>query len=76
MIQGIKVERVIKRPDYDTTDINNDIALLRLASEVQFNSNVIPACLPTDRNQQYTNWEAVVSGERDMTMIIFTIWFG
>merc|ERR1711892_1151427 len=61
-VQGIKVERVIKRPDYDTTSINNDIALLRLESEVEFNSNVIPACLPTDRNQQYTNWEAVVSG--------------
>merc|ERR1711872_931170 len=61
-VQGIKVERVIKRPDYDTSSINNDIALLRLASEVQFNDNVIPACLPSDRNQQYANWEAVVSG--------------
>eukprot|EP00091_Calanus_sinicus_P025338 TRINITY_DN961_c0_g1_i11.p1 TRINITY_DN961_c0_g1~~TRINITY_DN961_c0_g1_i11.p1 ORF type:complete len:393 (-),score=100.03 TRINITY_DN961_c0_g1_i11:80-1258(-) len=61
-VQGIQVERVIKRPDYDTTSINNDIALLRLASDVQFNDNVIPACLPTDRTQQYTDWEAVVSG--------------
>jgi len=61
-VQGIQVERVIKRADYDTTSINNDIALLRLASDVQFNNNVIPACLPTDRTQQYTNWEAVVSG--------------
>merc|ERR1719268_576996 len=61
-VQGIQVERVIKRADYDTSSINNDIALLRLSSEVQFNNNVIPACLPTDRNQQYTNWEAVVSG--------------
>merc|ERR1711892_1260845 len=61
-VQGIKVERVIKRSDYNTNTINNDIALLRLSSEVQFNEAVIPACLPTDRNQQYTNWEAVVSG--------------
>jgi len=61
-VQGIKVQRVIKRPDYDTSSINNDIALLRLETEVQFNDNVIPACLPTDKNQQYTNWEAVVSG--------------
>ena len=60
--QGIQVERVIKRPDYDTTSINNDIALLRLASDVEFNNNVIPACLPTDRTQQYTDYEAVVSG--------------
>ena len=63
IVQSIGVERVIKRPDYDTTSINNDIALLRLESEIEFNNNVVPACLPTDRNQQYTNWEAVVSGE-------------
>ena len=61
------MERVIKRPDYDNTSINNDIALLRLSSDVQFNNNVIPACLPTDRTQQYTDWGAVVSGERLMS---------
>ena len=60
------MERVIKRPDYDNTSINNDIALLRLASDVQFNNNVILACLPTDRTQQYTDWEAVVSGDGSM----------
>ena len=27
---------------------------------------MVPACLPTDKNQQYTNWEAVVSGEVGM----------
>ena len=63
IVQSIGVERVIKRLDYDTTSINNDIALLRLESEIDFNNNVVPACLPTDKNQQYTNWEAVVSGE-------------
>ena len=57
------MDHVIKRPEYENTSINNDIALLRLASDVEFNSNVIPACLPTDRTQQYTEWEAVVSGE-------------
>jgi len=61
-VQGIKVERVIKRPDYDTSSINNDIALLRLEKEVEFSPSVVPACLPTDKTQQYTNWEAVVSG--------------
>ena len=29
--QKIAVERVIKRSDYDTNSVNNDIALLRLA---------------------------------------------
>merc|ERR1719309_1391451 len=61
-VQGIQVAEVIKRPDYNTNSIDNDIALLKLSSDVEFNDNVVPACLPTDRSQQYTNWEAMVSG--------------
>ena len=30
--QTIKVESVIKRPDYTETDVNNDIAILKLSS--------------------------------------------
>merc|ERR1719431_1315921 len=40
--KSIPVERVIKRSDYDTNSVNNDIALLRLASEVEFNPGVVP----------------------------------
>ena len=43
--------------------MDNDIAILKLSEEVQFNENVVPACLPTDKNKMYTGWEAVVSGK-------------
>jgi len=58
----IAVERVIKRSDYDTNSVNNDIALLRLAQDVEMTSTIVPACLPTTNSQQYTGWQAVVSG--------------
>merc|ERR1719430_1752280 len=58
----IAVERVIKRPDYDTNSVNNDVALLRLAQDVDFTSTIVPACLPSTSSQQYTGWQAVVSG--------------
>ena len=38
--QTIAVERVIKRSDYDTNSVNNDIALLRLA-EVMLSDRII-----------------------------------
>jgi len=60
--KSIRVERVIERADYTSADVNNDIALLRLAEDVVFTPNIVPACLPTDPAQTYSNWPAVVSG--------------
>merc|ERR1711990_511539 len=58
----IAVERVIKRSDYDTNSVNNDIALLRLAEDVDLTSTIVPACLPSTNSQKYTGWQALVSG--------------
>merc|ERR1712127_551875 len=60
--QSIKVERVVTRDDYNSQTINNDITILRLSSDVQMTTNVVPACLPTNTNNNYVNADAVVSG--------------
>ena len=60
--QNIPVANIIMRDDYDEQTTNNDIALLRLSSDVVFNANVVPACLPTDPNNLYVGQQAVVSG--------------
>merc|ERR1711971_954547 len=60
--QTIRVERVIRRPDYTESNVNNDIAILKLSSEVVLNNNVVPACLPTDSAKTYSGQTAYVSG--------------
>ena len=60
--QSISIERIITRDDYNENTINNDIAILRLSSEVKFNENIVPACLPTDSSLTYVGQRATVSG--------------
>jgi len=52
---------VIIHPEYDRRTVNNDIALLRIESDIRFNDNVQPICLP-ERGTTYAGIEAVVSG--------------
>jgi len=61
-VQGIRVERVIRHPSYDSSSVNNDIALLRLSRDVVFNDAVRPACLPTNKANSYQGYNAIVSG--------------
>jgi hypothetical protein len=43
----IGVEKYIERADYNTQTLKNDIALLKLKSDITFTNKVKPACLPT-----------------------------
>ncbi|MFT7808639.1 coagulation factor VII-like [Arapaima gigas] len=42
-----KVAKMIIHPQYNHSSSDNDLALLRLAEEVQFDRFVVPVCLPT-----------------------------
>jgi len=54
-----KVIQKIVHPDYDRTTTSNDIALLKLNRNVDFNENVHPICLPT---KQLDEPKAIVTG--------------
>ncbi|XP_063698019.1 serine protease easter-like, partial [Culicoides brevitarsis] len=47
-LQVIPVAKEIPHEGYDTQNLNNDIALLRLARKAKFTYYVKPICLPTD----------------------------
>ncbi|XP_077786216.1 coagulation factor X-like isoform X2 [Podarcis muralis] len=44
--QKVGVRQYWKHPQYDSTNFNNDIALIQLTSSVVFSEHVLPICLP------------------------------
>merc|ERR1712088_1075197 len=56
------VEEVIMHPQYNPRTINNDFAILRLSSPVNYTTQVSPACLPADVTADYVNAVATVTG--------------
>ena len=45
-LQKVYVEKIIIHEDYNSTFVNNDIAILKLKTSLIFNDRVQPACLP------------------------------
>ncbi|XP_055344002.1 chymotrypsin B-like [Paramacrobiotus metropolitanus] len=43
----LRVVKVVKHPSYDKRTTNNDVALLKLEKQLNFDSKVQPICLPT-----------------------------
>merc|ERR1719219_37144 len=60
--QIIAVDRFIERADYSTRGHANDIAILKLKTDIKFTDNVKPACLPTDTSKTYVGQMGTVSG--------------
>jgi len=60
--QAIRVVDIVSRRDYNTETMDNDIAILKLGEDVKFSRYVIPACLPSRMQNDYTGRSAVVSG--------------
>lgn len=60
----VQVSEIKSHPKFSLTNFHNDIALLRLATPVQFDDNIKPACLPEpqDVTNAFVNAEAVLTG--------------
>uniref|UniRef100_A0A3Q4BWB0 Peptidase S1 domain-containing protein n=1 Tax=Mola mola TaxID=94237 RepID=A0A3Q4BWB0_MOLML len=69
MLGKLRVSRIINHPNYNPATQDNDIALLQLASTVQFTNYIKPVCLAAEgsvysagTNSYITGWGTVGSG--------------
>ena len=67
--QTFEVDTVYFHEEYNVgVFLNNDIALLKLKNEVQFGTNVVPACLPHANVVYDTHLDCTVSGWGHMSL--------
>ena len=59
----MSVERIISHPMYSSSTFNNDIALVKLSSPIQFGTYVKPVCLPKDGSYVPVGTKCFVTGK-------------
>jgi len=75
------VEETIVHPDYIKTSKYNDIALLRLDTEVKLNNHIRPACLYNNDNINYsqkvtaTGWGSIEYGNLRHSILEYYVYF-
>lgn len=52
--ETFRVAEIISHPDFSGMGFYNDVALLKLERDVEYNRFISPICLPTGRNKQNT----------------------
>ncbi|XP_014680136.1 PREDICTED: trypsin-1-like [Priapulus caudatus] len=67
----VSVDKIFKHPAYDDSEMDNDVALIKLSTAVVFNDYMSPVCLPTGNDSVtyegelaiVTGWGATIEGE-------------
>lgn len=61
-VQRLQVSEIIKHPHYNPHTIENDIAILAMATQPQETSAVHPVCISDIPHQQHSDKDCLVSG--------------
>merc|ERR1712106_1244449 len=58
------ISEIVSHPDYDSSNVDNDFALLRMADKINWAAtpNIRPACLPEYTAGDYDQWMSTVTG--------------
>ncbi|XP_041634564.1 transmembrane protease serine 9-like [Cheilinus undulatus] len=65
------VSQIINHPNYNESTFNNDIALLKLSSPVNFTSYIMPVCLAAPDSTFFTGTDTWVTGWGDIAESVF-----
>jgi len=57
----VKIKQVILHPGYVKATHQNDIAVLKLATTLQFSKRIVPACLPSMK-ETYSGMRGIIAG--------------
>lgn len=60
--KAVRVCSVLQHSSYNSGTVDYDFAVLRLCEDVTFQTDILPACLPSSSSTSYENQDAVVSG--------------
>ncbi|XP_062848874.1 chymotrypsin A-like [Trichomycterus rosablanca] len=61
-IQVMKIEKVIRHPNYNSYTINNDVTVIKLASPAQINARVSPVCMAETSDNFSGGMKCVTTG--------------
>jgi len=59
--QFLMIEKIIMHPGYNK-ELGNDVAIIKVTTDIQFSDKVRPVCLDTDKKKDYTGQMATVTG--------------
>ena len=59
--RDIGIARVLQHPSWNKKTLAHDIALLALASKVEFRPGVVPACMPDNYHGRYGKQSILLS---------------
>merc|ERR1712064_257888 len=63
----INIDQVVKHPDWDSTTLENDIAIVKISSNVTYSESISPICLPDDYEDQ--DLVALLSSQFDPVVV-------
>jgi len=61
-VKKFNVEKIIMHENYNRKNIDNDIALLKLATKVEDMTVIVPVCLPANNKYSFEGENATVAG--------------